>query len=77
MSNKTEEIIKYETKQRVLNKINNVTSAVAEFGRRIEYDNDATDILVALYKMTMGYICDAIIEIDEIDNTKTTKRKVK
>lgn len=71
------EIIKYEQRQRILEKMNRMTGAVADFSSRLSYDDKAFEIITDLYKMHLGYICDAIIELDEINNTKTTKRKVK
>lgn len=73
----TSEIIKYEQRQRILEKMNRVTSAVSDFSGRLSYDDKAVEMVTELYKMSLGYLCDAIIELDEINNTKTTKRKVK
>lgn len=76
---KTEEIIKYEQTQRLIDNMNRVTRAVADFGTCVGYDRNATELVTELYKMSLGYLCDAIIELDEINNvkTKTVKRKVK
>lgn len=71
---KTNEIIKYEQKQRLLDKMNRVTGAVSEFSSRLSYDTDAIEMISELYKMTLGYLCDTIIELDELDNEKETKK---
>lgn len=75
----TNEIIKYEQRQRIIEKMGRVTSAVSDFSARVAYDNKAYEMIKELYCMSLGYLCDAIIELDDIDEEKrkTVKRKVK
>lgn len=73
------DIFKYEQKQRLFDKMRNMTQALTDFTGRVSYDNDAEAVVLNLYKDVLTYLCDAVITIDDMGETQTknNKKKVK
>ena len=73
------DIFKYEQKQRLFDKMRNMTSALTDFTGRVSYDEDAEVVVLNLYKDVLSYLCDAVITIDDMRETQTknNKKKVK
>ena len=73
------DIFKYEQKQRLFDKMRNMTQALTDFTGRVSYDEDAEFVVSNLYKDVITYLCDAVITIDDMRETQTknNKKKVK
>ena len=73
------DIFKYEQRQRLFDKMRNMTQALTDFTGRVSYDEDAEFVVSNLYKDVITYLCDAIITIDDMRETQTknNKKKVK
>lgn len=73
------EIFKYEQKQRLFDKMRNMTAALTDFTGRVSYDTNAEGVVLNLYKDVLAYLCDAVITIDDMRETQTknNKKKVK
>lgn len=73
------DMFKYEQRQRLFDKMRNMTQALTDFTGRVSYDEDAEVIVSNLYKDVITYLCDAVITIDDMRETQTknNKKKVK
>ena len=73
------DIFKYEQRQRLFDKMRNMTQALTDFTGRVSYDEDAEFVVSNLYKDVITYLCDAVITIDDMRETQTknNKKKVK
>lgn len=73
------DMFKYEQKQRLFDKMRNMTQALTDFTGRVSYDEDAEFVVSNLYKDVITYLCDAVITIDDMRETQTknNKKKVK
>lgn len=73
------DIFKYEQRQRLFDKMRNMTQALTDFTGRVSYDEDAEVVVLNLYKDVLSYLCDAVITIDDMHETQTknNKKKVK
>lgn len=73
------DMFKYEQRQRLFDKMRNMTQALTDFTGRVSYDEDAEFIVSNLYKDVITYLCDAVITMDDMRETQTknNKKKVK